>query len=119
MNESQLLDRIHTITGHGNQALLARFWLQMDARPMDPPFTFSDFRHLDSEGRSVFHSILGSYRREQFAPLDGQLVSCLMLLALPRVHRYALLAARSGILHYYPVQRSSLIRPAILEGVTT
>lgn len=33
MNESELLARIQTVAGRDNRELLARFWLQMDARP--------------------------------------------------------------------------------------
>ncbi len=106
MNESQLLNRIQTVAGPDNRALLARFWLLMDARPMAPPFTFSDFRHLHAEGRSVFHSILSSYSRQQFAPLAAPLVSSLRQLTVPRGYRDAVPhPARAR--HYYPVQDSS------------
>lgn len=106
MNESQLLNRIHAVAGQDSRALLARFWLLMDARPMAPPFTFSDFRHLDAEGRSVFHSILSSYSRDQFAPLDASLVSCLRQLGLYRGYRDTL-PGQVRTLHYYPVQEAS------------
>ena len=121
MNESQLLKRIQTVAGPDNRALLARFWLLMDARPVAPPFTFSDFRHLDAEARSVFHSIFSSYSRDQFAPLNAELVSSLRQLTVPRGYRDAVPHGQMCAMHYYPAQESSsaAMRPTLPEGVMT
>lgn len=89
MNEEQLFHRIHTVVGPASKVLLARFWLQMDDRPTLPSFTFHDVRHLDAEGRSVFHSIVSSYSRQQFAPLAISLVSRLRQLTRARRYRDA------------------------------
>ena len=85
MNENQVLARIQSLARQDNRALLAGFWLQMDARPTALPFTFANLRHLDADSRSVFYALQSCYARQQFAPLSARLRGLLSrLITQPR-----------------------------------
>lgn len=101
MNESELLVRIQTVTGQCNRELLARFWLQMDARPTLLPFTFDDLRHLNADGRTIFHAILGSYASQQFAPLSARLLRQLGDIIAKSRYREAILPVAVQRAFYY------------------
>lgn len=114
MNESELLARIQTVTGRDNRELLARFWLQMDARPTVLPFTFDDLRNLNADGRSVFHAILGVYARQQFPPLNATLLGQLGdLIAKPRYRDVMMPLADHRAFHYYSGGQSACANPPI------
>lgn len=121
MNESELLARIQTVAGRDNRELLARFWLQMDARPTLLPFTFDDLRNLNADGRSVFHAILGGYARQQFLPLNAALLGQLSnLIAKPRYRDAMEPLANHRAFHYYSgVQPDHAKRPIAQEAEKT
>lgn len=115
MNENQLLSRINNVVGQDNRALLARFWLQMDDHPMPPPFNFTDFRHLDGESRCIFHSILSSYLREQFSPLDALFVYRLNALAKHHDYRHIIPSDLLRFMYFHPVKSASIIDAKLIE----
>lgn len=118
MNEHQLLDRIHNVAEHYSRELLIRFWLQMDARPTVLPFTFDDLRHLNGECRSIFHVILGSYAREQFAPLSESLVCRLGELLAEQPPHATEMSSREDYLHYLgSLSRYRALMPQAPAGV--
>lgn len=118
MNESELLAKIQNVAGSDNRKLLARFWLQMDARPTFLPLTFDDLRNLSADGRCVFHAILGGYTRKQLLPLNATLLGQLgHLIAKPHYRDVMVPLANQRAFHYYSaVQPDQVSRPVAQEA---
>lgn len=102
MDENQLLERIYNVAEYNNRVRLANFWLQMDAHQNTRPFTFDDLRHLDADGRVIFHSLLGGYSRRQFAPLSIPMITQLEELIRGHHNRNSLSPLTYYQTIYYP-----------------